>query len=350
MSISRRKFLGWIGAAGVGTAIGKTADAATNKHFKGYPEGFGVLFDSVLCIGCRKCEAGCNSVNQLPPPEKAFDDLAVMDRKRRTTTTAYTVVNKYDVSDKMSPVFRKVQCNHCLEPACASVCFVKAFKKNKEGPVTYDPSLCVGCRYCMVACPFEIPAYEYDSAFSPRIVKCTMCFPRVIEGKLPGCVESCPKEALTFGKREDLIKIARKRILNYPDQYVDHIYGEHEMGGTGWLYLSGVPFQKLGMREDLGIKPAPEFTAGALGAVPVVAGLWPILLTGIYAISKRKEKVAREEQEQAVQSAIEKTQVEADAKLASAIEKARKDKDAAVQREVKKALEEAAKPQTEEDA
>lgn len=350
MSISRRKFLGWIGAAGVGTAIGKSADAATNKHFKGYPEGFGVLFDSVLCIGCRKCEAGCNSVNQLPPPEKPFDDLAAMNRKRRTTTTAYTVVNKYDVSDKMSPVFRKVQCNHCLEPACASVCFVKAFKKNKEGPVTYDPSLCVGCRYCMVACPFEIPAYEYDSAFSPRVVKCTMCFTRVIEGKLPGCVESCPKEALTFGKREDLIKIARKRILNYPDQYVDHIYGEHEMGGTSWLYLSGVPFQKLGMREDLGIKPAPEFTAGALGAVPVVAGLWPILLTGIYAISKRKEKVAREEQEQAVQSAIEKTQVEADAKLASAIEKARKDKDAAVQREVKKALEEAAKPQTEEDA
>ena len=350
MSISRRKFLGWIGAAGVGTAIGKTADAATNKHFKGYPEGFGVLFDSVLCIGCRKCEAGCNSVNQLPPPEKPFDDLAAMNRKRRTTTTAYTVVNKYDVSDNMSPVFRKVQCNHCLEPACASVCFVKAFKKNKEGPVTYDPSVCVGCRYCMVACPFEIPAYEYDSAFSPRIVKCTMCFPRVIEGKLPGCVESCPKEALTFGKREDLIKIARKRILNYPGQYVDHIYGEHEMGGTSWLYLSGVPFQELDMREDLGIKPAPEFTAGALGAVPVVAGLWPILLTGIYAISKRKEKVAREEQEQAVRSAIEKTQVEADAKLASAIEKARKDKDAAVQREVKKALEEAAKPQTEEDA
>ena len=323
MSISRRKFLGWIGAAGAGTVISKSANAATNKHFKGYPEGLGVLYDSVLCIGCRKCEAGCNSVNELPPPEKPFDNLDVLDQKRRTTTTAYTVVNRYDDGKTKSPIFRKVQCNHCLEPACASVCFVKAFQKSKEGPVTYDPSVCVGCRYCMIACPFEIPSYEYDNALSPRVVKCTMCYPRIIEGKLPGCVEACPKEALTFGKRKDLIKIARKRIENYPEQYVDHIYGEHEMGGTSWLYLSGIPFQELDMREDLGIKPAPEFTSGALAAVPVVAGLWPILLTGIYAISKRKEKIANEEQETAVQGAIEKTQAEADAKLVSALEKAK---------------------------
>jgi len=169
---------------------------------------------------------------------------------------------------------------------------VKAFSKTPEGAVSYDASVCVGCRYCMVACPFEIPTYEYNDAFSPRVVKCTLCHPRILKGQLPGCVEACPKEALTFGKREDLLMIARERIRKYPDRYVDHIYGEHEMGGTSWLYLSNVPFEKIGMREDLGITPAPQLTAGALGAVPIVVGLWPVLLTGIYAMSKRKEKIA----------------------------------------------------------
>ncbi len=351
MSISRRKFLGWMGAAGIGSAFGSSAHAATNKHFKGYPESLGVLFDSVLCIGCRDCEAGCNKVNELPLPPQPFNDLSVLDKKRRTNTKAFTVVNRYDhMKSTKGPLFRKIQCNHCLEPACASACFVRAFSKTKEGPVTYDPSVCVGCRYCMIACPFEIPTYTYDEAFSPRIMKCTMCHPRVIEGKLPGCVEACPKEALTFGKRTDLIKIARERIQKYPDRYVNHIYGEHEMGGTSWLYLSGVPFKELGMREDLGISPAPELTAGALGSVPMIVGLWPVLLTGIYAITKRKEKISKEEQEQAVFLALEKATAEAESKLSQALAKAQKEKEAAIQKEVKKALEEAQKTKEEEDS
>lgn len=345
MSISRRKFFGFLGAAGCSTAIIKPAHAS-KKHFKGYPESYGVLHDNVRCIGCRNCEEGCNIVNKLPEPEKPFNDLSVLDKKRRTTTNAHTVVNRYDnIKGKNAPVFSKMQCNHCLEPACASVCFVKAFKKTKEGAVTYDASVCVGCRYCMIACPFEIPTYEYDEAFTPRVMKCTMCHDRVKDNKLPGCVESCPNEALTFGKRDDLIKIARERIRKYPDQYQNHIYGEHEMGGTSWLYLSSVPFKEVGMREDLGITPAPEFTAGALGAVPMIVGLWPVLLTGIYAINKRKEKISKEEKEEAVASAIEATNTVAEKKLSAALEKAKKQKDAAIQKEVKKALEEAAKAQ-----
>ena len=113
-------------------------------------------------------------------------------------------------------------------------------------------------------------------------------------------------EALSFGKREDMITIARERFRKYPDRYVDHIYGEHEMGGTSWLYISGTPFKELGMREDLGVTPAPQFTAGALSSVPIIAGMWPALLAGLYAVSKRKEKIAQKEQEQAVASAIEK--------------------------------------------
>ena len=113
-------------------------------------------------------------------------------------------------------------------------------------------------------------------------------------------------EALSFGKREDMIKIARERFRKNPDRYVDHIYGEHEMGGTSWMYISGTPFKELGMREDLGITPAPQLTAGALSSVPIIAGLWPALLVGIYAVSKRKEKIAQGEQEQAIASAMDK--------------------------------------------
>ncbi len=302
MSISRRKFLGWIGAAGLSTALGGTVTSATTKHFEGYPGSRGVLFDSVLCIGCRTCEEACNKVNELPPPDRPFNDLSVLNEKRRTTPKTYTIVNRYNSSK--SPLFQKIQCNHCLEPACASACFVRAFTKTKEGAVIYDSSVCVGCRYCMIACPFEIPTYEYDKALEPRIMKCTMCHPRVIKGLLPGCVEICPTEALYFGKRKDLIRIARERIRRYPDRYVDHVYGEHEMGGTSWLYISGAPFKEIGMREDLGVTPAPELTSGALAVVPMIAGLWPVLLTGIYAMTKRSDKIAEREKEIAIDKAV----------------------------------------------
>jgi formate dehydrogenase iron-sulfur subunit len=313
MAITRRKFLGWIGAAsaGIGCMPGKTALASGNRQFEGYPGSYGVLHDMTRCVGCRQCEAACNAVNDLPAPEHPFTDPAVLTEERRTTEKAYTVVNQYQIAGKASPLFRKIQCNHCLEPACASACFVRAFEKTNTGAVTYDSSVCVGCRYCMIACPFEIPAYEYNEALTPRIMKCTLCYPRISQGQLPGCVEACPIEALTFGPRKDLIKAARERIRRYPGRYVNHIYGETEMGGTSWLYLSGVPFSQLGMREDLGTTPAPELTAGALSMVPIVAGLWPVLLMGIYAISKRKEIVFERELE-AMKDAVQSRSKEED--------------------------------------
>ena len=351
MSITRRKFLGWLGAASSSTTLGTKANAAGNKHFTGYPESKGVLFDSTRCIGCRKCEEGCNKVNELPAPDRPFDELSVLENERRTTAKTFTVVNRYEkVSSPKGPVYRKIQCNHCLEPACASACFVRAFTKTQIGAVTYDSSVCVGCHYCMIACPFEIPTYEYDKAFTPRIMKCTMCHPRISKGLLPGCVEACPTEALTYGKRDDLLWIGRERIRKFPERYLNHIYGENEMGGTSWLYLSGVPFKEIGMREDLGIIPAPKLTSGALSGVPIVVGLWPVLLTGIYAMSKRKEKIAQKEKESAVTAALEKANTEAKTKLAEAAEKADKEKQAAIEKAVSKALEEAAKAQTEETA
>jgi len=347
MGITRRKFLGWMGAAaGATTATtltGKKAHSASNKEFKGYPGSFGVLHDTTRCIGCRKCEEACNKVNELPSPEKPFDDLKLLEENRRTHAATYTVVNRFTGNATGSEVFVKKQCNHCLEPACASACFVKAFKKHKTGAVEYDAALCVGCRYCMVACPFNIPAYEYDEPLTPRVTKCTMCQPRIEKGQLPGCVEICPKEALTFGPREKLIKLARRRIDKHPNRYVDHIYGEKEMGGTSWMYLSGAAFSEIGMREDLGSVPAPKLTSGPLATVPIVVGLWPILLTGIYAISKRKDKIAEQEKNDAVSMTISDANEDTKAQLAALRDKLTKEKESAINFEVKKALEEAAK-------
>ena len=345
MSISRREFLGRIGAVGIGATITGKAHAGS-KHFTGNPDGVGVLHDISRCVGCRACEEACNKVNELSLPDLPFDDKHVLDKKRRTTTDAYTVVNSYKNINDRAPVFRKIQCNHCLEPACVSACFVRAFKKSKAGPVIYNASVCVGCRYCMVACPFEIPTYEYDDPFTPRVVKCTMCAPRIEKGQLPGCVEACPKEALTYGKRSDLIKMAHDRISKYPDQYINHIYGEYEMGGTSWLYISGVDFKDIGMREDLGVTSAPALTHSALSLVPMVVGLWPVFLAGMYGMSKRREKVAEQEKEDAVCSAVEKAGTEADSKLAKALEQSKKEQEKALaqaEKEKEKAVEEALK-------
>ncbi len=353
MSISRRKFLGWLTAAGLsGSAFGKVTHAASTKHFEGYPGSLGVLYDSTRCIGCRTCEAACNRVNDLPPPTLPFDDLSVLDEKRRTDANKFMVINKHaDMADVKEPMFTRAGCNHCLEPACASSCFVKAYSKTKSGAVTYDSSVCVGCRYCMIACPFNIPTFEYDSALSPRIRKCTMCYDtRLVNGQVPGCVEECPTESFTFGNRKDLLTIARERMRRFPDRYVNHIYGENEMGGTNWLYLSGVPFGQIGMREDLGITPAPVLTASALASVPMVVGTWPLLLMGIYAVSKRKDKIAKEEHEQAVSEVLAQAKAEADQKISEAWQKAAKDKEKAVEAAVKKALEAAAETQTEESS
>lgn len=347
MAISRRKFLTSLGAMiGAGTTGALTnAYGASNHYFTGHSEGYGVLHDTTRCIGCRKCEQACNEVNKLEKPERPFDDLKVLDQQRRTDAAVYTVVNKFSGSPD---VFAKKQCNHCQEPACASACFVKALKKDKTGAVVYDESLCVGCRYCMVACPFNIPAYTYNDPLTPKVTKCTLCLPRIMEGKLPGCVEICPKEALMFGKRKDLIKIAWKRITQSPGHYIEHVYGENEMGGTSWLYISALPFEQIGMREDLGITPAPQLTSGALGTVPIVVGLWPVFLTGIYAISKRKEKIAEEERKEAVQTAKDHAADEMAKQLTQLKVKLTKEKETAIKTEVKKALDAAAKKAADE--
>jgi Fe-S-cluster-containing dehydrogenase component len=306
--MKRRAFLGLIGAAGATAAAGP-AGAEAGHSLEGYPNSKGVLFDATRCIGCRQCEAACNQVNGLPKPAKPFTDLTVLDDTRRTHFDSYTVVNKYAPEAGKPPVFKKMQCLHCKEPACASSCFVHAYSKTPEGAVVYDSSSCVGCRYCMLACPWNMPTYEYQK-LNPIVQKCHMCYPHIKAGKLqvPGCVGACPMEAMTWGKREDLLKQAWERIEANPGRYLSHVYGEKEMGGTNWMFISGVPFSQIGLREDTGTTPAPMLTAPALSLVPMVACLWPVVLGGIYTISKWREREAQAEVKKAVAQAIAEEQ------------------------------------------
>ena len=342
MSISRRRFLGGI-AAGAGTLTAGAASAGTKKY-SGHKGSYGLLHDTTLCVGCRSCEAACNTVNKLPAPDKSFEDKAVFTKARKASDKAFTVVNRYATASGDKPaVYRKIQCMHCQEPCCASVCFVKAFTKTPEGPVIYNPDVCVGCRYCMTACPYYATAYEYDSAFDPRVVKCTMCHSRIKEGKNPGCADICPMGAITFGKRDDLIKVARARIRKNPGGYIDHVYGEHEYGGTSWMILSGIPFAKLDLHENASHTPLPAFTKGFLSVVPMVLTIWPGLLMGFYALSKRKERLSQAELEATVADTVSRASEDTQKKLLEAARKATKNRDRDVQMAVKKALAEAKK-------
>jgi Fe-S-cluster-containing dehydrogenase component len=302
LKINRRNFLGSLAAIG-GCAMVSSPKKAFAKEFGGWPNSSGMLTDLTKCVGCRSCEKACNEANNLPEPEKSFYDGSVFKEKRRPSVSAYTVVNQYDNSkDQNKPIYRKVQCNHCLEPSCATACPAHAYSKTPEGAVMYDADLCFGCRYCMVACPFYVPAYDYGSPLKPKIVKCVLCIDRIKAGGIPACAEACPAGAVTFGKRSDLLTLAREKILKDPGTYIDHIYGEHEVGGTTWMYISGVPFEELGFPVNLPNRPLIEQTKGFLAAVPVVFTVWPAPFGMCYAATKHREKIAEEEAKHHIQA------------------------------------------------
>lgn len=176
-------------------------------------------------------------------------------------------------------------CNHCNSPACASACLTKAMYKTDEGPVIWREDKCIGCRSCMISCPFDVPKFEFNSP-NPKINKCRMCYELLQEGQKPVCVENCLAEAIIFGKRRDLLEIAKSRIYSEPEKYYHEIYGEHEVGGTGLLYLASVPFDELGLRNDLGKTSYPEYNKTFLYAVPSVLVLFPAFLLGLYNAAK----------------------------------------------------------------
>ncbi|MBK8481570.1 MAG: 4Fe-4S dicluster domain-containing protein [Proteobacteria bacterium] len=235
-----------------------------------------ILTDLTKCVGCQACVWACKELNGLPRGDDA----------RALSATTLTVVERH------GNVNVRRQCMHCLDPACASVCPVGALHKTPEGPVAYDESKCIGCRYCMVGCPFSIPKYEWDRRV-PRVQKCVMCYAELVSrGRQPACTQVCPAGATVFGQREALLTEARHRVASEPQRYIGHIYGEHEAGGTAVLYLSAVPFDQLGFPTTVRKDPYPRLTWNVLSNLPQVVSVAGVGLIGIWWIVRRRQELA----------------------------------------------------------
>jgi formate dehydrogenase iron-sulfur subunit len=243
-----------------------------------------LLYDATQCIGCLQCEEACAKQNGLPYNEE-------IAKLKKTSEIKLTYVQVKAGSEEK---YMRHLCMHCDDPTCVSVCPVRALSKTKEGPVVYDASKCMGCRYCMVACPFSIPKYEWSKAI-PTMKKCILCSDRVLAGQQTACAEACPTGATMFGDRKLLLTEARKRIAQSPDQYVDHIYGEKEVGGTSVLMLSSIPFGEMSLPTNLGDTALPQITGQVLAHVPDVVTIGSAVLGGIYWITHRRELVAAAE-------------------------------------------------------
>jgi len=240
-----------------------------------------ILYDSTLCVGCRACESACAERWSQP-----YNKTIAAEEK----LSAHKVTAVQTIGER----FSRRMCMHCEDPTCASVCPVGAFQKTALGPVVYDESKCMGCRYCMTACPFQVPTYEWGKLL-PRVKKCDMCFERQSKGLLTACSEACPTEATICGERDQLIAIARKRMADKPDGYHHDIYGLSEVGGTSVLMLAAVPFEQMGWNTKLPHEALPALTWRALSMVPDVAIAGGVLLGGVYWLTHRKEKVAAAE-------------------------------------------------------
>jgi formate dehydrogenase iron-sulfur subunit len=240
----------------------------------------GILVDVTRCTGCSSCIEACAEANSLGQeigqPQQIGDGLSAQRLSAIVLSPEGRPVRKF--------------CRHCLEPACVSVCPVGAMYKTPDGPVLYDSSRCMGCRYCMMACPYGIPRYEWDTA-APSVCKCTLCVERLSAGKLPACVEACPDEALIFGERAELLALAHERLAYEPGRYLPRVFGEQEYGGSSVMYISDVDLSFLAPNSDLRETALPELSWSWLSKVPALSLATGGLMTGLFWVIGRRMQV-----------------------------------------------------------
>ena len=291
MTVDRRDFLKMSGAGLGGLALSSFGSSNGASHSPESDEDHAVLYDATICVGCKACQVACKRRSNLPPD---LDSEGIFDAPKGLTADSWTVIELYQ-EDPVTYSFVKKQCMHCIDPACASGCIVSALYKTDDGPVLYDDDKCIGCRWCMTACPFQVPKYQWEKTV-PFVQKCDFCADRQDEGLDTACVASCPTGALLSGKRGELLEVAETRIKDYPDRYVNHLYGKDEVGGTSWLYLAGVAFDKLGLPkpEKLGTISPAQLTWPYMKAVPGIAVFMVGLCTGLYYYFRRGEKTGEE--------------------------------------------------------
>ena len=235
-----------------------------------------LLFDMTLCWGCRNCVDACMTTQGFEGDPEEVTELSA---------NAYTAMTEQDGFPLRD------MCRHCVTPSCASVCPVGALHKTDLGPVVYDADKCMGCRYCMVACPFDIPRYEWDEPV-PAVRKCDMCIARIEAGELPACADACPAEATVAGTRAELLELAHQRIADSPRDYYDHVYGEYELGGTSVLFLAPEPFPALGFDAALGNDALPQLTGRVLAKIPAFAVTGCVALAAFAWIVRRRDEMA----------------------------------------------------------
>ncbi len=292
MNLSRRDFLKVFGASAAMVGVGSKFAEPSPERRLSVPinpnAANGMLIDTTRCIGCRTCQGACKVANNLPKDEIPASVLSA---------TSLTVIDMHNISPSPArPVVKpvKLQCMHCQDPACVSVCPVGALYKKENGCVGYDAFKCIGCRYCMTACPFGIPKYDWNSP-NPKINKCAQSC--MTEGKRnqPACVQSCPQQALSYGNRRDLLIMAKDRIAKNPDKYVSKVYGENEVGGTSVIYLSSTPFEQLGFRSGLPETALPPLTMNVMDKVPWVLSAVLVGLSSIAWWTHRGERELQQE-------------------------------------------------------
>ena len=245
-----------------------------------------ILTDITKCIGCLKCVSACKKENKLE-----MDVPRIWQKNDGLSAENWTSIIK-----KPDNHYIRKQCRHCLEPACVTVCPVGALHKTETGAVVYDKDKCLGCRYCMMACPYGIPRYDWDEPV-PYVRKCILCYDRLKNNQQPACTEICPEQATIFGERDELIKLAHQRIKDNPNKYIDKVWGEHEVGGTSVLYLSDIDLECLSYQTNLGTKPLPQTTAPAMKSVPYAfVGMGGAML-GLNWIIRRRNELGKTEEE-----------------------------------------------------